>query len=82
MGSLDDIKPMKKMEEEYTKKAFPEDSIQATFYGTSIYWRPQSEPAPDSDPSLPLEKVEATSGDAKPNSEDALVEKLAATRIT
>lgn len=97
MGSLDDIQPMKKMEEEYIKHAFPEDSIQATFYGTSIYWRPKSEVS-DSDDKAHLHNIEAsrtkatppdmTEADAtSPNNsnseiEEALACKLAATKIT
>ncbi|KAK0390558.1 hypothetical protein NLU13_0062 [Sarocladium strictum] len=97
MGSLDDIQPMKKMEEEYIKHAFPEDSIQATFYGTSIYWRPKSEVS-DSDDKAHLHNIEAsrtkatppdmTEADAtSPNNsnseiEEALASKLAATKIT
>lgn len=83
MGSLDDIQRMKTMEAEYTKMAFPEDSIDATFHGTSIYWKPQSELAPDDKNILYTTQDKAvSSSSSKKNSEEDLVEKMAAAKIT
>lgn len=84
MGSLDDIKPMKEMESSYLKTAFPEDVIPATFFGTSIYWRPQTESSEDATPGSPLD-VDAGStkdAEAKIDPDDSLAEKLAAASIT
>ena len=86
MGSLDDIKSMRTMETGYTKTAFPEDPIPATFFGTSIYWRPENSSAQhngegSSDGSHETSAV-AEPNESKADDETDLVERLAATTIT
>jgi hypothetical protein len=86
MGSLDDIKPMRTMETDYTKTAFPEDPIPATFFGTSIYWRPENSSGQDNSEGSSDANHEtsalAVPEEPKADDENDLVERLAATTIT
>ncbi|KAH8169356.1 SRR1 domain-containing protein [Sarocladium implicatum] len=88
MGSLDDIKPMKQMEDSYTKAKFPEDPIPATFFGTSIYWRPGTPPSGTDGTKSSAGNPETAIEDAGDNLKDEqkaedkdLVEKLASTTL-